>query len=74
MKKTSRKLALSRVSIAKLGQASGAYWCASFNDGCSNSCNTCDDGNWTCWVIDDSDFCDGNFSNGCPDCIPSNNC
>jgi hypothetical protein len=74
MKKTFRKLSLKRVTVANLSTAMGGYRCVSYEANCSNSCNTCDVNNWTCYVIDDTDFCDDNFSNGCPTAMPSLAC
>ena len=50
MKKTSRKLSLSRLSLRKLDEARGAYYVGSYGDGCSDSCNTCDGANLGCYV------------------------
>jgi hypothetical protein len=43
VKKTTKKLQLTRVTVQQLASASGAGWrrIGSYDSGCSGSCNTC---------------------------------
>jgi hypothetical protein len=66
MKKT-KKLNIQRTTINALGSVKGAGYVRSYHDGCSNSCNTCNDApnaNGGCWVLFHTDLCAGNITGG----------
>ena len=69
MRKTTRRLELKRVTIAGLGRANGSWHVASYDEGCSQSCNTCDDQNGLCWWADDTDLCETVFCGITGTCI-----
>lgn len=65
-RRSARKLQLKRLTVSSLTQPVGGYQCVSYEARCSGSCHTCDVNNWTCYIIDDTDFCETNVTNGCP--------
>lgn len=70
-KRTARKLQLKKLTVSSLTQPVGGYRCISYAQNCSGSCQTCDENNWLCYIIDDTDLCEGNVTNGCPSAMPS---